>query len=330
MLVLIANITLYHTAFGASVLPEKPNGVVVGSIIDLALITPLLFVAWKQNWNVKNVTIAIAAGLVLVRFLIPIQYLKPFVAVTWIGFAVEGAIVLLEIFLLFILVKYLPSIIRSVKDSSLPILFSFPDAVEKHIKPTPLIKIICTEVLMFYYAFLSWNKKPTITKNTFTLHKNSSFIAMQIMLIHSIVLETIVIHWWIHERFFILSIILLILNIYSIIFIVGNLQSIRHNAVKVSKKSIYISSVFMKRIKINMDNIEKIIEDPDILNKKLPKNTIDFIARDFEDANPHFILKLKNSTKASLLFVREKEYKFIAIRVDEPTRFKQTIEEKAV
>ncbi len=330
LLVLTANITLYHTAFGVSVLPDKPNGVVLGSIIDLALITPLLFIAWKQNWNVKNITIAIAAGLVLVRFLIPIEYLKPFVAVTWMGFAVEGAIVLLEVFLFFILIKYLPSIIRSVKDSSLPTVFSFPDAIDKHIKSSTLIKIISSEMLMFYYAFASWNKTPNINKNTFTLHKNSSFIAMQIMLIHSIVLEMIVIHWWIHDRFFILSVILLVLNVYSIIFFIGNLQAIRHNAVKVSGNSIYISFGIMKRIKINMDNIEEIMDDPEVLQNKLPKNTIDFIARDFEEVNPHVILKLKRPTKAQLLFGLEKEFEYIAIRLDEPNRFKEVLMEKAV
>ncbi|MEI3605750.1 beta-carotene 15,15'-monooxygenase [Pseudogracilibacillus sp. SE30717A] len=330
ILVLMANLTLYHTAFGVSSLPENPNGVVVGSIIDLALITPLLFVAWKQNWNVKNIIVAIATGLVLVRFLIPIEYLKPFVAVTWMGFAVEGGIVLLEVSLIFILVKYLPTIIRSVKNSSLPTVFSFPDAIDKHIKSSTLIKIISSEMLMFYYAFASWNKAPNTNMNSFTIHKNSSLIAMQIMLIHSIVLETIVIHWWIHERFFILSVILLILNVYSIIFFIGNLQAIRHNAIQINEKSMYISFGIMKRIKINWDNIEEIMDDPEILKNKLPKNTIDFIARDFEDVYPHVILKLKKPTKAQLLFGLKKEFEYIAIRLDEPSRFKEVLMEKAV
>lgn len=227
LLVLTANITLYYTAFGVSVLSENTTGVIVGSIIDLALVIPLLFIAWEQNWNIKNIILAIASGLVLVRFLIPIEYLKPFVAITWIGFAIEGIIVLLEVYLVFLLVKYLPAIIRSVKNSSLPTVFSFSNAVDNHINGTPLVKAICTEMLVFYYAFGSWKKQPHLKGNMFTLHKRSSMIAVNVMLLHSLLIETIVIHWWLHESFFIISIILLALNIYTVIFLIGNLQAIR-------------------------------------------------------------------------------------------------------
>src|SRR5690625_1821913 len=101
--VLIANITLYYTSFGSSVLTENSKGIVIGSMIDIALVTPFLFIAWRRKWTVRNIILAIASGLILVRFLIPIEYLEPFVAITWFGFAVEGAIAFFEIFLLFIL-----------------------------------------------------------------------------------------------------------------------------------------------------------------------------------------------------------------------------------
>ncbi|MBO1003014.1 beta-carotene 15,15'-monooxygenase [Pseudogracilibacillus auburnensis] len=325
-LVLASNISLYHSTFGVSILPENPNGVVVGSIIDLAIISPLLFIAWRRNWNLKNIIITIAGGLVLVRFLIPIEYLKPFEAVTWVGFTVEGMIVLFEISLLILLVKYLPAIIRSVRDSSLPVLFSFSNAIDKHIKSTPLIiKIICTEMLLFYYAFLSWKKQPNSNENTFTLHKNSSLIAMQIMIIHSIVLETLVIHWWLHEKFFILSIILLVLNIYTVIFFIGDLQAIRHNALQTTKEGMFISLGFRKRMEVKWSNIEKIIDEPRILEQKCAKDTIEFIARDFELTSPHVIIQLKVPAKATLFIGKQKAYKFVSIRVDEPNKFLKTI-----
>lgn len=324
-LVLIVNITLYHTSLGVRILPENSNGVVVGSIIDVALITPFLFIAWTKQWNVKSIILAIATGLVLVRFLIPIDYLKPFVAVTWAGFLIEAGIIAIEIFILFLLIKYIPTIIRFVKANSLPTVFSFPNVIDQHIKSTPFIKIICTEILMFYYAFASWRKKQEVYPFTFTLHRNSSLIATQIMLIHSIVLETIVIHWWIHERFAILSIILLLLNIYSVIFLIGNLQAIRHNPIHMNGKNIYISFGLMKRIKIDLENIEKIMDDPEVLERKRSKNTIDFISRDFENASPQLILKLRKPTKAIMLLGKEKEYEFVAIRLDEPVRFKNEL-----
>ena len=160
LLVVGSNFSLYHTSFGLSILPEAPNKVVIGSLIDLALVSPLLFIAWKRKWSWKNVIIGVAGGLVFARILIPIQYLKPFEAITWAGFAVEGIFFLIEVSIIIVLMKYMPKIIRSAKNSSLPILFSFSDAVNKHAGSSLIIKVICSEMLMFYYAFASWRKKP--------------------------------------------------------------------------------------------------------------------------------------------------------------------------
>ncbi len=325
LLVLTANITPYYTSFGVSVLPEHSKGVVIGSMIDLALVTPFLFIAWRQRWTVRNVILAIALGLILVRFLIPIEYLEPFVAITWVGFAVEGAIVFFDIFLLFILIKHLPKIVHSVKNNSLPTIFSFADAMDGQMKSTSLIKVICTEMLMFYYAFGSWRTKTIERENTFTLYKHSSLIALYIMVIHSIILETIALHWWLHGIFPVVSIVLLILNIYSIIFFIGNIQAIRHNPIQISQRKIYLSFGLMKRMKVDLNNIKRIIDEPTLLQKKLSRDTIDFIARDFEDVSPHMILELKKPVKTNFIFGIQKEYKFIAIRADEPNRLKAVI-----
>lgn len=323
--VLIANITLYYTTFGSSVLTENSNGIVIGSMIDIAIVTPCLFIAWRRKWTVRNIILAIASGLILVRFLIPIKYLEPFVAITWVGFVIEGAIVLIEVFFLFLLVNHLPKMIHFVKDSSLPTLFSFSDAVDRQMKSILLIKVICTEMLMFYYAFGSWCKKPVERENTFTLYKQSSLIALYIMVIHSILLETIALHWWLHAKFPIMSIVLLLLNIYSIIFFIGNIQAIRHNPIQISQKTIYLSFGLMKRMKVDLHHIKRVIDEPTLLQQKLSKDTIDFIARDFEDVSPHMILELKKPVKTTFIFGLEKEYKFIAIRADEPNRLKAVI-----
>jgi|SRR5690625_30540 len=322
LLVLIVNMTLYYTSFGVRVLNESSNGIVIGSMIDLAIVTPFLFIAWKQKWTVKHIIFAIASGLILVRFLIPMEYLAPYVAVTWVGFAIEGTIVLFEVFLLVLLVKRLPRAVRHVKSSSYPTIFSFSDVIEKQVSSKLIIKIICTEILMFYYAFGSWGKKLTERENTFTLHKNSSLIALYMMAIHSILLETIAVHWWLHSKFPVISIILLILNVYSIIFLLGNMQAIRHNPIQIVDGKVYLSFGLLKRMEVDLENIEKVFDDPTVLQQRLPKDTIDFIARDLEDVSPHMILKLKKPVKANFLMGIEKEYTAVAVRVDEAARLK--------
>ncbi|MCH6264634.1 beta-carotene 15,15'-monooxygenase [Neobacillus citreus] len=325
LLVLSANYSLYHTTLGIQILPEQPNIIVAASMVDLALISPILFLVWKRKMNWKNLFVGIAGGLILVRYLIPMEYLAPFEAVTWAGFAVEGGLLLLLFLVLVSLFKYMPNIVSSVKRSSLPVIFSFSKAVDQEVKPYPIIRIICSEILMFYYAFASWKKKQQLGPNAFTLHQKSSLIAMQVMLIHATVIEMAGLHWLFHEKSVILSIILLVLNIYTVIFFLGDIQAVRHNPLLVTEEGMYISLGLMKRMEIKWGDVEEVIEAP--LVGKRPKYTIEFIARDFEEVKPDVILKLKYPAEATLIMGIKKKYSQVAIRVDEPTRFINVLKE---
>lgn len=321
LLVLGSNILLYRSPIGLQLLPENSNGVVIGSLIDLTIIAPLLFLTWKRNMNWKSFIILMAAGLVLARFLIPMEYLAPFKTLTLFGFVIEGAIVLLEVLLVVTLFKYLPEIIRTVKKSSLPVVFSFAHTVENKIPQHILIQILCAEFLMFYYAIGSWKKNPIREWNTFTYHKNSSLIAFLAVIIHAMVLETAIIHWALHGKSIILSTILLVLNIYSFIFLLGHIQAIRLNPFQIEHDRLYLSMGLMKRMEVKWSDIEEIIEDGPVLEQKLSKDTIDFIARDFETVYPDFIIRFKEPVEATLAMGFKKKYKQVAIRVDEPEKF---------
>lgn len=328
LLVLATNFTLYHTSFGNTILPKNTIYIVLGSMIDLTLVVPILFITWLRKWNWKNIVIAMAGGLIVVRFLIPMEYLAPFAKVTWVGFGIEAGLIVAESFVLISLFIYLPRIIRTVNQNSSPVIFAFPHAVEKHVKDAPIIKIICSELLMFYYAFASWKKKPRIDDQQFTLHQKTSLIALQAMMIHAIVLESIGIHWWLHGKFFILSIILLIGNIYSVILLIADIQAVRLNPLKITKDRMYVSLGLMKRMEIKWNDIEELIEDNDVLKQKLATDTIEFIARDFETVYPDVILKLKRPVDATFLLGLRKKYTKVAIRVDDPNKFIETLKQK--
>lgn len=238
-----SNFALYHTTFGASILPDKSNAVVIGSLIDLAIVAPLLFLAWKRKWSWKNVIVSMAAGLIFVRFLIPMEYLSPFEMVTWVGFAIEG-------------------------------------------------------MLIFHYAFASWRKKLQFRENEFTLHQKSSFIALRIMLIHALVLETTAIHWMLHDKHFVLVMIVFVLDIYTVIFFIADTQAVRINPLKVAADRLFISFGLMKRVEVKWSDIEEKIDNPKELQQKCSKDTLEFVARDFEETYPTIILKLKHPVEA--------------------------------
>ncbi|MED4208447.1 beta-carotene 15,15'-monooxygenase [Priestia megaterium] len=328
LLVISSNYVLYHSSFGLQSLPADLNGVVVGSILDLSLVAPLLFLAWQRKFSVKYFIVLMATGLIAARFIIPSEYLASFQSVTWLGVGIEGLLILFELSLLFMLVKNVPPILRRIKSSSLPLLFSFSRAVNEKFPNQTFIHILYSEMLMFYYAFGTWKKQPSNEGNTFTLYKRSSFITFQIMIIHAIVIETLGLHWLLHNTSIILSIVLLILNIYSIVFFLGDIQALRLNPLRVDDDCLYVSFGLAKRMKIRFQDIEEIIEDTHILEQKIPNTTIEFIARDFETVHPDLLLTLKSPIEATLFMGIKKKYKQVAIRVDDPHAFKKIVKER--
>ncbi|MDD1505364.1 beta-carotene 15,15'-monooxygenase [Lysinibacillus sp. CNPSo 3705] len=322
LLVLASNYTLYNTGLGVSILPTETNGVVIGSLIDFVLVIPVLFLLYKGKFSIKQAVILAATGCIAARFIIPIEHLQPFVAVTWAGFAIEGTLILLEILLVATLVRYMPRILADVRSTTIPDLFSFSKAVEKYAPKHPIIKIFCADFVVFYYAFASWKRKE---RSGLTLHKNSSYIAFIIMLIHGTVIETIGIHWWLHEKSIVLSILLLILNVYTVLFFIADMQAIRLNPVHVTSDKLYLSLGLMKRAEIRFEQIEELIEDKEQLERKLSKDTIDFIARDFEAAYPQFILKMKEPVEVTFMFGLKKRYNSVAIKADQAQEFRKML-----
>nr|WP_106781397.1 beta-carotene 15,15'-monooxygenase [Lysinibacillus timonensis] len=323
-LVLVSNWALYKTSFGSMVVPDDPNPVVIGSLLDLIIIAPILFMLYKKKFSIKMAISLIAIGCICARMIIPMEFLKPFDAVTWVGIGSEAAIVLFELSLVISFARYLPKIKIAVRKSELPAVFSFPQAVDQYVTKNPIIYVICSEVLMFYYAFFSWKKK---AREGMTIYKSSSVIAFQIMMIHAIVIETIGVHWLLHITGFplVLSIIMLILNIYGVIFFLGDIQALRLNPVYFNHQAVFLSQGLMKRAEIHFDNIEEIVTDKEVLRKKLPKNTLSFVATDFTEVYPDVILKLKSPIKATLAMGIQREFSQVAIRSDEPDAFLEKI-----
>ncbi|WP_332645333.1 beta-carotene 15,15'-monooxygenase [Lysinibacillus sp. 54212] len=325
LLILLSNMMLYRTSFGHSILPQEANGVVLGSLIDLAIIAPLAFLLSQKKFSVKKFILLAAAGCVAARFIIPIEHLEPFVMFTWVGFAIEGVIILFELAFVSLIFIYLPKMISYVKQADLPVLFAFPKAVDKFIPPQKIVRILCTEMMMFYYAFATWRKSPP---SGVTLHKNTSYFAMQLMIIHAILIETIGIHWWLHDVSPILSIILLILNIYSVLFFIGDMQAMRLTPILFKDEAVFITEGLMKSAEISYDKIEEIITDKEILEQKLTTKTLQFIVRDFEPLQPQIILRMKEPITAVYYLGLKKQFKEVAIRVDDPQRFLQQLQVK--
>jgi hypothetical protein len=329
VLVLVSNFLAYRLP--VIPLPADTRGVVFGSLLDFAIIAPLLILAMtrKKGFTLKRFFTFMVIGLVAARFVIPSEYFAPFKYIPYIAIGFEGVILIAEIGLIFLLAKHLPKILKEVRTANLGALFAFPALVKEKVSAHPLVSIVAAESLMFYYAFASWKRKAPVGETMFTLHKKTSIVAFYVMLIHAIVIETIGIHWWLHGKSMILSIVLLLLNVYSLIYIIADIQTVRLNPLKMNDRQLQVSLGLGKRMEIPYDAIERIEwgNEAEQYNLK-SKSLIEFMARDLEEVKPDCIIHFKRPLPAILFLGFEKKFHTAAIRLDEPERFRQALEQK--
>ncbi|MDE4085691.1 beta-carotene 15,15'-monooxygenase [Planococcus maritimus] len=316
LLVLISNFMVYRSPFSAAVIPEDTFWLVAGSLVDFGIVVPLL-VLLSFRINVKQLLAVIAAGLIAARFIIPALYFEPFAPLFYIGLAIEMLVLAAELALLGLLLIYIPKIRRSMsKQSGSPLFTLFP-AVHENIKPNPLIHIVLSEALAFYYAFFTWKKQPPEDPSAITLHKNTSSIAFNIMLIHAIVIETIGIHWWLHDKSALLSIVLLVLNVYSVIYFIGDIQATRLNPLTIKDGNLNVSLGLNKRISVPLESIRAVH-----WGAKPDADALAFVAKDFEEPEPQVVIDFHTPQQAVLFFGKTRQVTQIALKVDDPEKLK--------
>lgn len=80
----------------------------------------------------------------------------------------------------------------------------------------------------------------------------------------------------------------------------------------------------MKKTHIDWSNVADIISDHQVIKQKRAKDTLEFLARDFETIHPDVIIVLKEPIIKKGIF-RPKIYRKVAIKVDEPQSFKAAL-----
>ena len=316
-LVLSTNFLIYQSTVLDYFSVQLNNGAVVGSLIDLAIIVPLLmFAAFKLS--IKQTIGIMVAGLVIARLLIPTELFTPFTGILYTGITIEVLLVVAEIALLFLVIRKIPEIRLQMKQMNEGALYGLLPSVEKVVTKNILIRVLMSEFLMIYYAFFTWKKKAPHHEGVVTMHKKNSAVAFHLMLIHGILIETIGLHWWLHDKSIVLSIILLILNIYSVIFFMAEIQIMKLHPMEVKNGKMYISQGLTLRIIVPLNLIKEVDWGAKVPNK----NTVQFVYKDFETVEPDAVIHLSKPVEATIFMGMKKSISEFAIRIDEPAQLK--------
>lgn len=317
LLVLTTNFLLYQPGVLEFLTLQLTGGAVIGSLIDLTIVAPLLVcVAFKTS--IKQTIALMVSGLVLARFLVPAELYAPYKEVLYIGLAFEGMLVLAELALILMVIRKAAAIRSHMIENNESPIFGLLPSVEKLATKNIFIRILMSEFLMFYYALFTWKKKMPEHRNVVTMHKKTSAIAMNIMLIHAIVIETIGLHWWLHEKSMVLSFILLILNIYTVFFFIAEIQITRLHPVEIKNGNLYITQGLTARVIVPLTMIKEV----EWVNTVPKKDTLQFMYKDFEKVEPQVVIHLYEPIEATMFMGKKKYVTEFALRVDEPERLK--------
>lgn len=321
-IVILCNVLLYQRAVQQFLAIELESGAVLGSLVDLVIISPALaYAVFKVSK--KQAVGFVVFGLVLARIIIPEEFFAPYTILLYSGISFEALFFLAELGLIFLLLKRIPVIRSEMRSSGTGPIFSFLPAVERKVSRLPLIRIVASEILMVYYAFFSWRKKAPTHDGVVTMHHKTSAIAMNIMLIHAVAIETIGLHWWLHSKIPVLSFILLILNVYSILLVLAEIQITRLHPVEVKNAEMHIVQGLRQRLILPLSNIEGM----EWGETKPGKDTMVFMQKDFEEIHPQLILFLKEPVEATLFMGKKEEVSKVALRVDDPEKLKRLLEQ---
>lgn len=316
-IILLGNMVVYQLSFVSALSDEEVRGMVVGSLIDCAVVAPALLLLQSGKWTVKNFIVIVSAGILFARLVIPNGLMEPFRYITFSAIAVEAGLVLVELIILFVFIKYLPSIIRAVKLEQEQLIFAFPRIVTEKVKDNLLIKVLCQEVLVFYYALCSWKKKQP---HGFTVYKNSMYVPFLVMIFHAAFFEAVAFHWFFHDRMPILAWIHTVLSLYGLVFLLADFRALVLNPVRIDNGNLYLSNGLFKQTKIDLNNISNLltsVQDENIYHFKVLGNI---------DEQPAFVIELKQMQKIQLVGGFEKKAKYIGVYADTPALLRNEIE----
>lgn len=298
---------------------SNSNPLSIGITVDLLLTTPLIYFLLIRKSNIPKTTIVpiLIIGVVVCSIILPTEnqyYLNLFK--TWVLPLIELSIFAYVIYNVHKAVKRF----KSTKTKSVDFYTQLKEACYE-ILPKGYVTPVVTEIAVFYYGFLQW-KKRKLNKNEFSYHKNSGTIALLIAIIFLIAIETIVFHILLSKWSDLAANILTFFSFYSTLQIFGFLKSMSRRPIIIEENKLFLRYGIMSETSIDISEIENIeVSTKDIeFDKETRKLSI---LGNLESHN--IVIRLNKENTLFGLYGRKKDYKNIALYVDENKEFRKQI-----
>ncbi|ANC75904.1 hypothetical protein ABE65_003365 [Fictibacillus phosphorivorans] len=329
-LVIGSNVVLYQTNYFQPI----PTSVLIGSMFDFLLVIPLLtyYFIIRKRYSWKLTLLVALVSYAFASWIIPDDLMKSVSYIPKALLLLEAGFISIELYLLFIVFRKFPKVKKTYSelDDEIPFLLRIKQAINVHFTRSRLIDSLISEITMFYYALFSWRKAPMVNEQTFTYHKNTSYVALQLMLIHALIIESVGLHYFFSQWNHTVSLILLFINIYSILFLIGQMQVVKKVPLIVTERSLILNIGFIKSLDLPFKYIQewKTYEGPDELSAAERKYTFEARVSDFIAEKPNIELLLKKPVRSEIIYGFKKNVTRVVIKVDHPAELMRLIEKR--
>jgi hypothetical protein len=187
------------------------------------------------------------------------------------------------------------------------------------------LKPAVTELASLRYGLFFWlgGTEKAAHQQAYSLHRESGFPALMGALVFVSMIEMVAVHFLLSQYYQAVAMVLLVLSIYSVLFLLGYTFSVIKRPVLLDGQYLEIRLGLMWQTRIALDNIAKIRKVND--SETVSEDVTNLAKPILSSAN--LMLELKSPTKLEGLYGMQKKKSIIAFYVDEPDRLLTAIQE---
>ncbi|MDP5274091.1 hypothetical protein [Chengkuizengella axinellae] len=330
-IVVLCNVLIYQPNF----IQSAPNGIAFATLFDFMITIPVItyFFVIRKQYSLKYIIPVIIASYIVATFVIPSQMLEGYSIGKYIAFIAGAVLLAFEIYMIIKLLMKMKSIIQNYKSQAKEVPYiqhKLQSVLKNHFKSTHFTNIISSEISIWYYSLFTWRKKQASYNNEgaqFTYHSKTSAISVYIMLIHAIVIESIALHILLHLWNPLIAWIAFFLNVYTVLFLIAQIQAIRSCPFIITNQKMYLPVGFSKQLVAELKNIKSIhyYHRPEKLSKKEAKHVYDAVLVDFIKEKPLLEIEFHQPIRANLMYGLTQKVTRVHLTPDDPQQFYNTL-----
>jgi len=296
-------------------------------VFPLYLTVIYSFTIGKTKRSLKVLIGVAASGLAIFYWTIPSFLRGQYEFARNAFFVIEGGLILLEIWILFYILKNLRLIVRTFRigrQNHFYFLSTYSHMLKKVFKePVYFLRLIITEIAVFYY--LTYRKKKrdiSIPYPTYSYHKQTEYFGVFLMLVHAMLIEIIGVHLLVMQWSEAAAWIVTFFDVYFLLFLIADYRAITLSPIVLTNNQMHIQMGIRSFLELDYSNIEQItweVTTKDLRKKEIDSYSVTLLA--FFEEDPKFEIRLKHPVEVAGLFGTKKIVRKIYITVDDAKEF---------